>query len=347
MRVMDTSNRSLEDEPAKMEEEVFYMMLQSTEVGLGLDAEDVDAYKDEMPPEVDGNVDFVEAVDDLAVALSSIMEDKGAAATNNWCCLYSTDDSLFFYNKSTQQVCKKRPDAFQPSHDALDIDRFLFALFKTNDPQETGLIDEPTFWELLESEPPTGLSIQEEDSFSMMTKFDLSIDGKVPYRKFVPIFRAMMVAVSAESEDTPEGPLWVELAADGVGTFWFDKVSATCSRRNPADSTPPPTPPALQAAQGPLQLTRTELSDPVYAKLSERFPSTIGMFATHLPSPLTGTGHGPAYVTLSTQYPSTISSFASYPTPPLRDNADDAPTEDAGAYRKMSSSYPSTIGMFA
>lgn len=343
MHVMNTCSRSLEDDPRMMEEDIFYMMLQSTEIGLDLSQKIVEAYKDDMPPEQDGNVDFVEACADLPSTLAGVIEQQ-SSSNHNWCCMYSAEDTLFFYNKATQKMCKTRPAAFRPTVQDQDINNFLFSMFASSDPSSSGMIDDAAFWELLEAAPPMGLHIVEEDSFAMMSKFDLSIDGKVPYRKFVPLFRALMIQVSEESEDTPEGPYWVQLEYGGV-KFWFDKVDAVCSRTNPGvqEASKAPAQQAPQPAKGALELPRNELSEPVYAKLSTRFSSTIGMFATYLsPAPSTG----PAYVSLTTQYPSTVSSFASYPTSTKETDANDA-DEEPNSYRKLSTSYPSTIGMYA
>merc|ERR1711988_1974526 len=92
----------------------------------------------------------------------------------------------------------------------------------------------------------------------------------------------------------------------------FDKVHAVCTRTDPSGYQKKPMPSiavASEPANGPLNLARSEWSNPVYDKLTTRFPSTVGMFASVLPpEPYSG----PAYAMLSTQYPSMISLFASY-----------------------------------
>ena len=72
-----------------------------------------------------------------------------------------------------------RPIQYVETIGDADVEDFLFDMFERLDSKGTGLIEEVAFWELLEVKPPHGFGVTDEDSFTMMSRFDHSINGEV------------------------------------------------------------------------------------------------------------------------------------------------------------------------
>jgi hypothetical protein len=266
----------------EMEEDDFYLMLQSSALGLRLTAADIEGIKDELPPEESGIVDYGEVCHDLDDHLETIYKEHPRAKSAEWCRLYTELDGIFYHNKSTQEHKTKRPHLFKPAHSENDIDNFLFDLFGRSDEGNSGLINDEIFWALLEAPAPAGVGIAGDDSVSMMTTFDMSEDGMVPYRRFAPLFRPLVMHVSAENGGHDIGEDWVKL--DG---FWFDKVTGGSTRYNPALGPDGQIRRAFAFEPvvnvGPVVLLPEEETGPVYSQLTNYYPSTINLFASYLP----------------------------------------------------------------
>ena len=315
-----------------MEEDNFYLVLQSKSLGLRLTPFDIEGIKDELPPEEDGYVNYGEVCHELEDILAAVYYENPRPVGEEWCRLYNEQDGIFYYNKKRRVDQIKRPRAFKPAHADDDIDDFLHTLFTKHDRENTGGIPDEIFWHLLEAPPPTGLAIAGEDSVGMMTTFDVSVNGAVPYRIFVPLFKPLMMLCSSENGAREAGHEWVELASSSTvergdeTTFWFDKVTAVSIRSDPA--TYSGLVPALKMEPvhnvGPLILEAAEESNPVYAKLSQRFPSTINMFASYLPPS--------KFPVMSAQGGATASGSEQ--------------TNEESTYKQMSTQYPSSIGLF-
>ena len=314
-----------------MEEDNFYLVLQSGSLGLRLTALDIEGIKDELPPEEDGYVNYGEICNELEDILAAVYHDNPRPVAEEWCRLYNDQDGIFYYNKKTRVDRIKRPRAFKPAHAEDDIDQFLHALFVRQDRTNTGSIPDEIFWHLLEAAPPTGLAIAGEDSVGMMTTFDVSVNGEVPYRAFVPLFKPLMMLCSAENGAREGGHEWIELpgisGSSDKSTFWFDKVTAVSIRGDPA--TYSGLVPAMKMEPlhnvEPLVLKAEEEGDPVYAKLSCHFASTINMFATYLPP---------------SNFPATPAQSGSAAGKLNHEDED-------STYKKMSTNFPSSIGLFA
>ena len=248
-RVMRDAGRDLVGElqgPGIMEEEDFYLVLQSSGLGLRLLAADIERVQDELPPGEDGTVRRQELCDDIEETIveahathadseGNFMTETAIAAA--WCRLWSPVDGIFFFNKVTGTTTITRPAEFTYGPGDDDIEDFLFGMFEANEQldhderganyQSNGMLREELFWELLEKPAPAGLGIIGDDAFLYLTKFDRTVDGWVPWRDFVTLFRGLAVQVSAESETAhgAGGEDWLELQTSQGAWFFFDKVS--------------------------------------------------------------------------------------------------------------------------
>ena len=257
-KAMKDAARDVVDVPGMMEEEDFYLVLQSSGLGLRLLAADVERIQDELPPGEDGTVPWQELCDEMEEtildAYSTTADSQGAFLTQGavaaaWCRLWSPEDGIFFFNKRTGTASIARPADFGygPGLGDHDIEDFLFGLFSSagqqkqqdlHDPaseattnSDGSMLREDLFWELLEQPAPTGPGIFGDAAFLFLTKFDRIVDGWVPWRDFVVLFRGLAVQVSAEDDDAQAaGEDWLELQTGNGVWFYFDKVSGASVR---------------------------------------------------------------------------------------------------------------------
>jgi hypothetical protein len=226
----------------RIEEDVFFLILQSSLVGLGLSTNDATLLRDEMPPEEDGLVGYLTACEEVGLLIQEVyLESRAHDLGNDWCLLYSPLDGLFHYNKRSMATSAARPLNFKYRLSSTDVEDYLFALCRQHDPGNSGMIAEdsdeetgrPGFWSLLELEAPAGLGIADRINFALMQKFDQATgSGHVPWRKFVPLFRGLVAAVHAEqlleqgSSDTLD--TWITIdttVGDSPFHFHFDRAT--------------------------------------------------------------------------------------------------------------------------
>jgi hypothetical protein len=119
------AERDVDGQQGIMEEDAFYLILQSSALGLRLFAHDVERIQSEIPPTADGSVVCADVCDQVGEMITAAYADDDVQEAA-WCRLWSVEDGIFFFNKQSGTTAYAKPAEFAPGAGDNDIEDLLF-----------------------------------------------------------------------------------------------------------------------------------------------------------------------------------------------------------------------------